>query len=86
MGVQYGRVLEMSARTRALEARLGRRCVEGGDPRSGWGFCSISLVIGYGTAWRSVKGSRHAIVEGKLGGRAAVTVFVVSDAQAMRGA
>ena len=34
-GVLYGRVLEMSARTGAPEVRLGRRHVEGGDPRSG---------------------------------------------------
>ena len=43
-----------------------------------------SLVIGYGTAWRPVKGSRHVMAEGKLGGRAAAAGFVVGDPHAMR--
>ena len=45
-----------------------------------------SLSIGYGTAWWPVEGSRHVMVEGKLGGRAAAAGFVVGDAQAMHSA
>ena len=39
-----------------------------------------------GTAWRPVKGSRHVMAEGRLGGRTAVAGFVAGDPQAMRGA
>ena len=45
-----------------------------------------SLVIGHGTAWRPVKGPRHVMAEGELGGRAAAVWFVVGDAQAIRSA
>ena len=48
------------------------------------GLVFHSLVIGYGTAWRPVKGSRHVMAKGKLGGRAAVAGFVAGDPQAMR--
>ena len=43
---------------------------------------SHSLAIGYGTAWRLVKGSRHGIADGKRSGRAAAAGLVVGEARA----
>ena len=43
-------------------------------------------VIGYGTAWRPVKGSRHVVCGsgGEAGRRAAAAGLVVGEAHAMR--
>ena len=47
-------------------------------PQGRVGLVFHSLVIGYGTEWRPVMGSRHVMVEGmrKQGGRAAVARWV----------
>ena len=58
--------------------------MEGGRPQERVGSVFQLLVIGYGTAWRPVKGSRHWIAVGKLCGRAAAAVLVVGWAHAMR--
>ena len=49
------------------------------------GLVFHSFVIEYRIVYRPVKGSRHVMVEGKLGERAAAAGFVAGDAQAMRG-
>ena len=45
---------------------------------------SYSLVLGYVTAGRPVKGPRHVMAEGKRGGRAVVAGLVGSEAHARR--
>ena len=87
----------LSGRGRPMWSRTGNVCSDhgtrsearasmcrGGCPQERVGLVFHSLVIGYGTEWRPVVGSRHVMVEGKQGGRAAVAGFVTGDPQAMR--
>ena len=76
--------LGMYTQTMAPEARLGHRRAGGGCPQERVGLVFHSLVIGHGTEWRPVMGSRHVMVEGKQGGRAADVGFVTGDPQAIR--
>ena len=56
----------------------------GGRPQVRVEFEFHFRVIGYGTAWRPVYGSRHVLVEGKQDGRVAAAGLVVGEAHAMR--
>ena len=86
---------ELSGRGRPTRLRVGKVCSDhslrseaslsmwrGGRPQDWVEF--HSLVLGYRTAWRPVKGSRQGVAVGKLGGRAAAAGLLVGWAHVVR--